>query len=227
MFIKYGPFSLTIFIEFTWLKCFIALNNQAVTSAPRAGDKNLHFPHAPLVTGQDIHINSWVGGSQQFYESNQCASWVHVSYQSSLSYSLYYKDYTCSVCGSSCAVCWGRCRAKRKKKPSAGHHFRWQLVNKLKKRDAGTIFLPLSPPSRSLSPPLSLQTTGAFPKIVLEVMDFSGAWVGGRDISLKSGAQRRFCPPLRSIHTFQPLLSTAASSTYWNSLGWKVVRVRG
>lgn len=34
-------------------------------------------------------------------------------------------------------------KKKKEKKPSAGHHFHWQLVNKLKQRDAGTLFLPL------------------------------------------------------------------------------------
>lgn len=79
----------------------------------------------------------------------------------------YYKDYTCSVCGSSCVVFQGRCGAKlkkKKKKPSAGHHFHWQLLNKLKQRDAGTIFLPLlfSLPT-SFSAPLLLQTAVSFP----------------------------------------------------------------
>lgn len=63
-------------------------------------------------------------------------------------------------------------RERGRKKPSAGHNFHWQLVNKLKQRDAGTIFLPLFllSPSLScclLSPPLLLQTTGAFPKNLL------------------------------------------------------------
>lgn len=31
---------------------------------------------------------------------------------------------------------------KEKKESSAGHHFYWQLVNKLHKRDAGAVFLP-------------------------------------------------------------------------------------
>lgn len=32
-------------------------------------------------------------------------------------------------------------KRREKKDPSAGHNFHWQLVNKLKQRDAGTIFL--------------------------------------------------------------------------------------
>lgn len=43
-----------------------------------------------------------------------------------------------------------------KKTPPAGHRFHWQLVNKLKKRDAGTIYLPpLFPLSLALSALLS------------------------------------------------------------------------
>lgn len=74
-----------------------------------------------------------------------------------------------------------------KKTRFAGHNFYWQLVNKLKKRDAGTNFPPpLFPLFRSVSTPL-LPKTGAFPKIFLEVMDFSGAgnWLMGY-ISSKS-----------------------------------------
>ncbi len=50
-FFKYGPFSLTISIELTWLKCFMVLHNQAVTSAPCAGDKicTSHMLHWSLV----------------------------------------------------------------------------------------------------------------------------------------------------------------------------------
>lgn len=100
---------------------------------------DLHLPHAPLIT--------YSAQTQHFYQWNQCESWVS-SYQPSLWYSSYYKDYTCSECASSYVFCQCIFSAKReeekeKKKPSAGHHFHWQLVNKLKQRDAGTLFLPL------------------------------------------------------------------------------------
>lgn len=120
------------------------------------------------------------------------------------------ENYTCSVCGSSCVVCSTRCGARReKKKPSAGHHFYWQLVNKLKKRDAGTIFLP---PFSSLahSPLLCCRQLVLSPKkkIFLEVMDFSGAGIGGRDI-YHSDFRLCFTPSIHpSIH-FSPLLSSA------------------
>ena len=126
-----------------------------------------------------------------------------------------YRDYTCSLCGSSCVVFAGadaaEPRKKKKKNPPAGHHFHWQLVNKLKKRDAGTI--PPPPPFSSLySPPLLLPTQLVLSqkkkkKNFLEVMDFSGAGIGGRDISLPGCAQRWFSPPFNSIHTFSPLCS--------------------
>lgn len=113
-----------------------------------------------------------------------------------------------------CGFCWSRCsRAKKKKRktPPAGHHFHWQLVNKLKKRDAGTI-PPLPPFSSLYSPPLLLPTQLVLSqkkkkKNFLEVMDFSGAGIGGRDISLPGCAQRWFSPPFNSIHTFSPLCS--------------------
>lgn len=35
-------------------------------------------------------------------------------------------------------------------------------------------------------------------------MDFSGAGIGGRDISLRGCPQRWFSPPFNSIHTFWP-----------------------
>lgn len=116
-----------------------------------------------------------------------------------------YKDYTCSVCGSSCAVCQGRCRTKKKgrrKKPSAGHHFHWQLVNKLKKRDAGTIFLPLfSSLSLSFPPaPLLLSTTGAFPKNLLGSDGLFRCWNWLEEIY--HSRVQRFSPPFHSIHTF-------------------------
>ena len=125
-----------------------------------------------------------------------------------------YRDYTCSLCGSSCVVFAGADAAeprKKKKTPPAGHHFHWQLVNKLKKRDAETI-----PPSHlfPLFPPLlsCCRHNWCFPKKkkkknFLEVMDFSGAGIGGRDISLPGCAQRWFSPPFNSIHTFSPLCS--------------------
>lgn len=104
----------------------------------------------------------------------------------------------------------GEKKNKKERNPPAGHHFHWQLVNKLKKRDAGTI-PPLPPPTfflSLLSSSLVADTTGAFPKkkkkIFLEVMDFSGAGIGGRDISLRGCPQRWFSPPFNSIHTFWP-----------------------
>ena len=121
----------------------------------------------------------------------------HVSYLSSLSYSLYCKPL---VQCEAPAVWFARAdvepkrreREQRKKeKPSAGHNFHWQLVNKLKQRDAGTIFPPLFSLSlsRSLSlislslslslsppppPPLSVSDNWCFSqKSFLEVMDTS------------------------------------------------------
>ena len=105
----------------------------------------------------------------------------------------------------------GEKKNKKERNPPAGHHFHWQLVNKLKKRDAGTI-----PPPSHLFPLFTLllsccRHNWCFPKkkkkrkkIFLEVMDFSGAGIGGRDISLRGGPQRWFSPPFNSIHTFWP-----------------------
>lgn len=98
------------------------------------------------------------------------------------------ENYTCSACGSSCVVCSTRCRARShegEKNPSAGHHFYWQLVNKLKKRDAGAIPPPhphFFPFSLSLPSSVCRQLVLSPKKIFLEVMDFSGAGTGGRDI---------------------------------------------
>lgn len=89
------------------------------------------------------------------------------------------------------AVCIARTDAalgERERNPSAGLHFHWQLANKLKQRDTGTIFLPpffLFSHShlsccRQLVPS---------PTISLDGMDLSGAGTGGRDISFTSGAQ--------------------------------------
>lgn len=71
----------------------------------------------------------------------------------SLFYSLFLKKITLVQRVDPAVRCaWADAGARKegewegeKKKPSAGHHFYWQLVNKLKKRDAGTIFLPPFP----------------------------------------------------------------------------------
>lgn len=109
-----------------------------------------------------------------------------------------------------------RGKKRKRKKPPAGHHFHWQLVNKLKKRDAGTIFLPLFFCSLALSLLLhSCRRLVLSQKIFLEVMDFSGAGAGGGYISLKSGAQQRFFSTVL-LHPYisAPIPHCCFSSTY-------------
>lgn len=153
-----------------------------------------------------------------------------MSYQSSLSYSLYYKDYTCSVRGSSCVVCQSRRRAKREgKKTTAGHHFHWQLVNKLKKRDAGTIFLPLFLLSRSFPPPLLLPTTGAFPKNLLGSDGLFRCWNWWKGYITQEWCTAKIFSSV-SLHTSIHFSSCSPLLLFFNrlkvSLGWNVVRVR-
>ncbi len=74
------------------------------------------------------------------------------------------------------------------------------------------------PPFSSLSlflPSSLVADNWCFPKNRLGSDELFRCWNWwGRDISLKSGAQRRFCPPLHSVHTFQSLNSTVALPQY-------------
>lgn len=118
---------------------------------------------------------------QPFYECNQWEIWVCVSHQPTA----HSKDYTCSVCGSSCVVFQGSYRAKteRKKKPSAGHHFHWQLQNKLKQRDAGTPLLPF-PPLSFICSASAADSCSPLKKNLLGSAGLRRCWNGEGDISL-------------------------------------------
>lgn len=82
---------------------------------------------------------------------------------------------------------------RKKIESSAGHHFNWQLVNDLQKRDAGAIFLSFSLSllcCRQLVPFQKKKKKTHF----LEVMDFSGAGISGmvvyQSVSLHASSAR-------------------------------------
>lgn len=158
----------------TWLKSLIAVYNWAVTSVLYAGDKISH--HWSLLR---IYTHEWE-------EANSFMSQISVRVGSMCPISLLcHIHYTIKITLVQCvapAVWFARAYAEpseeKKKKTSAGHHFHWQLLNKLKQRDAGTIFLP--PLFFSLFTLFLFSSSVAdncsFPlKIFLEVMGFSGA----------------------------------------------------
>lgn len=155
--------------------------------------------------------------------ARRCMCWINVSagflWPVSGYCCIHYtiKNYTWSACSSGCVGCQDRCRIKGeggRKNPSAGHNFHWQLANKLKQRDTGTIFLSFVFFSLSLSLFLSCcRQLVLLPKIFLEVMDLSGAGTGGRDISLKSGAQQRFSPLFRT-YSSAPTRHCGTSTLY-------------
>lgn len=93
--------------------------------------------HWPL----EIHVNSWVGWRQQFCNPNWYESVFHIQY--SIKITLVQCEAPAVFTTPDALPRKKQNNTKQNKnKPSAGHRFYWQLVNKLKKREAGAIFLP-------------------------------------------------------------------------------------
>lgn len=147
----------------------------------------------------------------------------HVSYQPSLLYSLYLKITLVQHVAP--AVWFAPPDAepgamREKKNPSAGHHFYWQLVNKLKKRDAGAI-----PPPHPHFFPLSLSLVSSVCRqLVLSPKKSSWKWWTFQVLELVVGTYitQSFASVLLHPYISDPALRCGSSLIHWSALGWKV-----